>query len=1001
MAQQALSKWYASPLTAVPQFETPVLWNTVSKAVFSNNCNPSCPNIAYQRQAAEQRNQRPTLKTDDGPPPPPPPVYGCKHLCRPWWAPAAAGPWTSCANLNCWNGSSWNSTCARGGTTNSSCGAGPTGGGRCTSTRFHQPEACTNGAVGLNISGKCVVAPPPPPLPTGTYKCLNGSGGNPLSGNVTVDGKVLYNSTISNCACGAGCGSCDCCHDYVSDCKLCVETKCLAKRTGANQTHFACGGLPHARVSSQNLRHPGPSPVVCGAVPLEYNRCLNSSAPGISTGQMEYTSSSCLNAQGSSACAGFAWTPGVGTGGFGAPAGTPFPFAPFNASVCTSARSPNGGHQCTVCNACCQDNVDCALCVRSMCPPKDRWICKGGSGRHQGSSCVRLDSPLNSSGTTGGYVGAAFADANCTRCAPDSPIACPTPSGKQSQARCGCGACPTPPGPPAKNSKTSCSEPNSCQWSCYGSKCLKVSNRTFSSGQFNSSSCTSAAAPQSCGKPAPPQPPPPGPPKPPPPPPPPQMIGHSLEDIDPQAVCIDGTPASVAVFKNPVASTDWLISLGPGSGGTFNICIGKSYCSKFGSVSIPGVPPAPPKPPANVSLQAVGPQSLDPVENPTFHSFNHAMLDLCDFTLLMGSGNLSIKGSGNCPLPGTCCAQPVATFRGRNILSASLKKLAALGMASATSILFTGVTWGGTAVILNLDFIASELKTLAPNAKKVRGLPVDAIQPRITKACNAPKALPPAVAACSPKPWLDDALFNLDHLANLTAHASPGCLAKNAANASRCLYAAQELEFVKTPLFLLQQLTATWTMQVLMDGTPNPKSILQVQGSVRGPSYNCAQYSDFCPPPIVGEYIVPAQQQVLAAAANHAGFLHGCYLGVYLYSGMNTRTPGKIKGIWRIIKIGGKTIQQAITDWWEADDGDAAASKLYADTVWNASGLPPKTVNLCPPQSSERWWNTTLAARPDAAFFGPGVHGQRGPPPVPNYTSRFMTNPTCRCMPWY
>ena len=469
------------------------------------------------------------------------------------------------------------------------------------------------------------------------------------------------------------------------------------------------------------------------------------------------------------------------------------------------------------------------------------------------------------------------------------------------------------------------------------------------------------------------------------------MIGHSLADVDPDAVCIDGTAASVAVYKNPTPSNDWLVTLGPGSGGTFDICIGTNYCSKFGSVTIPGMPPPPIKPPANVSLQPVGPQSLDPTENPTFHGFNHAIVELCDFSLLLGSGNLSTEGTGRCPLPGTCCAQPMAFFRGRKILAAALKKLASLGMSSATSVLVTGVTWGGTAVILNIDYIAEQLKTLAPNAGKVRGLPVDAIQPRITKACQVPGA-----PTCSPAPWLDDALFNLDQLAKLTEHASPACLARNRANASRCLYASEALPEVNTPLFLLQQLTATWTMQVLLDGQPDPGSILQVQGSVRGPSYNCAQYPDLCNPAIVSQYIVPAQQQVLAAAANHAGFLHGCYLGSYLYSGMADPATGKTRGIWHTIEIGGVTMQQAVAAWWSAGQGDAAAGQLYADSVWNASGVPPNPINQCPSTST----STDLQRHP-AAVFGPDLHSQHGPPPVPNYTSRFMTNPSCRCMPWY
>ena len=48
-----------------------------------------------------------------------------------------------------------------------------------------------------------------------------------------------------------------------------------------------------------------------------------------------------------------------------------------------------------------------------------------------------------------------------------------------------------------------------------------------------------------------------------------------------------------------------------------------------------------------------------------------------------------------------------AHFNGRKILAASLKRLAPLGLTSATDVVLCGVTFGGTAAILNADFIGA------------------------------------------------------------------------------------------------------------------------------------------------------------------------------------------------------------------------------------------------------------------------------------------------------
>ena len=67
-------------------------------------------------------------------------------------------------------------------------------------------------------------------------------------------------------------------------------------------------------------------------------------------------------------------------------------------------------------------------------------------------------------------------------------------------------------------------------------------------------------------------------------------------------------------------------------------------------------------------------------------------------------------------------------------------------------------------------------------------------------------------------------------------------------------------------------------------------------------------------------------------------------------------------------------MQQAISEWWTLPIG--TAGKFYGDVAWNAAGTPPGRG-----ESSERSDGST--------------------PVVPWYTSKWMSNPSCRGYPWY
>ena len=75
------------------------------------------------------------------------------------------------------------------------------------------------------------------------------------------------------------------------------------------------------------------------------------------------------------------------------------------------------------------------------------------------------------------------------------------------------------------------------------------------------------------------------------------------------------------------------------------------------------------------------------------------------------------------------------------------------------------------------------------------------------------------------------------------------------------------LETVKTDLFAVNQMVATWDVQCAYEGQPSG-NILQVACSERGnyfrDQYTCVQYPDLCNPAIINSWWAPAQNEYVS-----------------------------------------------------------------------------------------------------------------------------------------
>eukprot|EP01052_Picozoa_sp_SAG31_P033695 SAG31_NODE_3843_length_3823_cov_17.361171_1_plen_595_part_00 len=412
-------------------------------------------------------------------------------------------------------------------------------------------------------------------------------------------------------------------------------------------------------------------------------------------------------------------------------------------------------------------------------------------------------------------------------------------------------------------------DPDNKGWAC-PSGCSSKADARFTSGYFHPHRAPSPTPPPPPAPPPPPPPPPtPAPPTPaPPPPPPPTPAGpvvaanYTIHTL-PSAKCLNGAPASVSAWINPVPSTTWVIQLGGSSPGV-GFCISGDSCAQFGAAGGKPPPPSPPSPPAPIN----GGNSItgqNCTSNPDFCQANQVSISTCDFSF--GLGDAVVKGSELKPPLKPPHDTTVMTFNGKKIMAESVQILAKLGLSKATKVLLTGFAAGGQQVYLTADMWQSTVKAAAPGLKVFKALPVDGLRPNLrqTLFCTAGVM----GTNCCPKPlssecyngtgshlvpsWYESALKSIATIAKITTPSS--------------LYPQDMISTVRTDLFAVNQMVATWDVQCAYEGQPSG-NILQVACSERGnyfkAQYTCVQYPDLCNEAIIAAWWAPAQAEYVS-----------------------------------------------------------------------------------------------------------------------------------------
>ena len=240
----------------------------------------------------------------------------------------------------------------------------------------------------------------------------------------------------------------------------------------------------------------------------------------------------------------------------------------------------------------------------------------------------------------------------------------------------------------------------------------------------------------------------------------------------------------------------------------------------------------PPPPPGPASAPIAGGNSItgqNCTTNPDFCNANQASISTCDMSFGMGDAMVTGASLG--------LAAPddktVMYFRGPQIMAASIKKLASLGLSKATKVLLTGTAGAGQQVFLQADLFHAAVKAVAPGLTVFKALPVDGLRPNLhqTLFCTAGimgTNCCPKNAFGTPACWSGPGTkavpsWYVQSLAEI----------KNVSQIKGPVSSLEALPSIKTPLFAVNQMVATWDAQCQYEGQPSG-NILQVACSQRG-----------------------------------------------------------------------------------------------------------------------------------------------------------------------
>ena len=358
------------------------------------------------------------------------------------------------------------------------------------------------------------------------------------------------------------------------------------------------------------------------------------------------------------------------------------------------------------------------------------------------------------------------------------------------------------------------------------------------------------------------------------------------------AVCLDGSPAGYYLRKSPSGSRSWVVYF---EGGI--LCYRDIDCaarSKEGGGSSASWA-------STASFGGV--LSEDAGANPEFADWNLVGVKYCDGSCFSGE------------LAEPFVVNGVKVYsRGARVLKAVFNSLLKdQGMSEADNILVAGGSAGGMTVTFHANQIAEWIPS---SVKRVK--------------FGAFSAMMPPFKNVNGEPVVETEFKANYKLMNSTGGVSPACeKAMGSGNGYKCLFPTNSLEYVTVPYFVSSSMYDSWGTGCIWlagyveDGnTMNENCTGDQSWSNCQDRWQCSQ----------GEIDAMNAQwkDPLMAIVDKSKVLKKAGNGVFLYS---CHTHVSEEGQYNSIKVNGKSIREALVEWYFSDN-DAASAHTSVDCVY-------------------------------------------------------------------
>eukprot|EP00038_Savillea_parva_P008712 m.178703 g.178703 ORF g.178703 m.178703 type:complete len:431 (+) comp14602_c0_seq1:70-1362(+) len=391
------------------------------------------------------------------------------------------------------------------------------------------------------------------------------------------------------------------------------------------------------------------------------------------------------------------------------------------------------------------------------------------------------------------------------------------------------------------------------------------------------------------------------------------MTLHMMPDeLANGAMCLDGTPTGFyyAPASDPKHANDWQIYF-QGGGWCYDEmdCLGRSKGNLGSSTKW-----------AQTSSMG-GIMSSDPTSNPDFAGFNRVHMPYCDGNSFSGDRTEAVVVNGT-----------KLWFRGRRNIDATFRALYKLGLDKAENVLLTGCSAGGLATYLHTDYVA----TLLPKT--------------VTKYKSAPISgfflLHDTVEN---KPVYPTEMKNIFHLANSTNGVNAGCIAATPLEDQwMCNFAEHSYAHTQSPIFPLNSALDSWQTGCIYTSElpvafPNQTGFENGNCSAAPGWHDCAGDPEKCTSDQIetmNQYEKDFQTHMATLGptytkAGNGAFIHSCHTHCEAQS-----------SAWNTFQVNGKTIQQAVSAWWNGPDDAPAAGNTYKPCLYKSSS-PHKCNPTC------------------------------------------------------